>query len=137
MVLVSVGLWLFVAVPEMYFRLLHPDFGLMSIVAWVGLLGLLGGLVLGLRSKNKRLLWFLVPILFSHFYLAFYLAAAFLFQSVSPAALTDFTSLVFIAIEVSILLALSIRLKGARIPAAALSVFCGAYTMTAVGMAYM
>ncbi|WP_193369276.1 hypothetical protein [Pelagibius marinus] len=137
MVLVSVGLWLFVAVPIMYFRLLHIDFGFMSIVAWVGLLSLIGGLVMGLRSKRKELLWFFVPFFLGHFYLVFYLGAAFLLQAVSPSKWVDYVSLVFIVFEISILLALLIRLKGARIPAAALSVFNGAYTLVAVGMAYM
>ena len=131
---ISVGLSLFVAVPTMYFRLLHTDLGFISIVAWVGLLCLAGGLIMGLLGKRKELLWFFVPALLSHFFLVFYFAAVFLLQSVSPSKVTDIVSLAFVVIEASILLALIIRLKGARIPAAALSVFCGAYTLIAVGM---
>ena len=109
----------------------------MSVVAWVGLLCLIGGLIMGLRSKRKGLLWFLVPILLSHFYLVLHMGLIILLQTVFSSEITDYISVVFIVIVISILLALLIRLKGVRIPAASLSVFCGAYTITAIALAHM
>jgi len=135
--MVSVVFWLFMATPVMYFRLLHIDYGLMSVIAWLGLLGLIGGLALGLRSKRKGLLWFLVPFLLSHFYLVFHLGLISLLQALFSSEVFDYISVVFIVIEISILLTLLVRLKGVRIPAASLSVFCGAYTITAIGVAHM
>ena len=124
-------------VPLMYFRLLHTDYGLLSIVAWVGLLGLIGGVAMGLHRRRKSLLWFLIPTLLSHFYFVLHLVLHPYLYGTLFLGSSDPLPPAFIIVELTILLALIIRLKGARMPAALLSVFCGAYTLIAIGVANM
>ena len=82
-------------------------------------------------------LWFLVPVLLSQLYLGFYLGLCFYLQPTFSSAITDYFSVVFLVIETCVLLALIIRHKGARIPAASLSVFCIAYALIAISIPYM
>jgi hypothetical protein len=65
--------YLFVAAPGVYFSALLPPFpnGLLTLLPLLGVIALVTGGIIGLRRRNKRLLWFIAPVALIQVMLAF------------------------------------------------------------------
>ncbi|WP_150525800.1 hypothetical protein [Roseibium sediminis] len=129
------AVWLFFAVPEWYFEAAFSPFsaGALSQIPLFGVISLMIGLVSGAVLKRKALFFLAILPLLSQLLL--------IVAGVYRGQLKDGSDqpilLAFIVIQILVAVLLIYRLRGARLPAFALSVFSITYAFFAAFVATM
>lgn len=102
---------------------------------WVGILALVVGGILGIKKRDVRLFWLIVPILFSE---AFFLSCLALGKLVRVQNdIATWSLLAFLLVQFAIISYLIFRLQGIRIAAVSLAVFSASYAFYAAFYAGM
>lgn len=134
------GVSLCLGTPAIFVQMLGHLFGenpqgfiAFSLPAWIGVLGLVLGLVLAVSRRDKRLLWLLLPLLVTQVFLF----AAGLLRDQVDGPILQWTLSGFLLAQIVLTVLLILRLKGARLPAAGLGVFGLSYAWTAQFIASM
>jgi uncharacterized membrane protein HdeD (DUF308 family) len=132
------AIWLFWMVPVDYFWTIVSPFStdLLTIVPVLGVLSLAIGVVVGIAKREKRLLLFLLLVAASQILLV---AAGFARGAFKhdPSPGTPWIIWIFLLLQVAGAAYLVWRLKGARVPAAAMGVFTSSYGFIAAFVASM
>ena len=129
------ALWLVLALPAWYFATLTSPFsaGALTLVPALGAISLAAGVVLAVKSRQRRLAIFLIPFAFSEVLVA--VAGALRGQ------VDGFTAnailMTFLAMQVGFSGWLVYRLKGARTAASALAIFSITYALFGAFIAVM
>jgi len=117
--------WAFLAPPVWYIMLMNPVEGRwLSLIPVTGVLGLLAGISLGIRSGERRLLLFIVPFVLSEIFLAPFWFAQERGVDCGDIVFIGFATFQLIACAYLIFIA-----KGARLAALALSLFSSTYAL--------
>ncbi len=133
----SSALWLIFAVPVWYFSTItHPfQAGILSLIPFVGILGLVAGGVMGIVQRKRALLLFFFPFAVSEFYVA--IAGLFRGQLRGNASLLPFCTFIFVQL---LLIGYSAyKSRHAHIATIALAIFSASYALFALfvgGMAF-
>lgn len=131
------AVWLFLATPVWYLSalgtLFQPDSLIFGLGTSAGLFGLVLGTVLGIWRRQTGLLWFLLSPGLSQLYVAL----AGLFRGEVAESAAELVFWIFMAAQISLLSFLIFRLREARLPGAALSVFGISYALFAAFVAAM
>jgi hypothetical protein len=132
------AIWLFWMVPVDYFWTIASPFStdLLTIVPVLGILSLAIGVVTGIAKREKRLLLFLLLPAASQFLLVVAGFARGAFRH-NPSHLSLWIIWTFIMLQIAGAAYLAWRLKGARVPAAAMGVFTSSYAFMAAFVASM
>jgi hypothetical protein len=128
------AIWLFLAVPRWYFSSVLNPFGagILSLIPSLGILCLLLGVIFGFIQRQKKLLFFLFPLSASELLAVI---AGFYRGKVTDGG--GIWMLLFIFAEILIAGFLIYRLKGARVLASLLAIFCVTYALFASFVARM
>ena len=124
------ALWLISALPLWYLSpVANPlGAGVLSLIPFVGSLALVGGAVIGIVQRRPSLIYFVVSPFISECYVA--VAGALRGQVRGSAGLVPAS--VFAVVQAAFLIWFLIyRLKGARVAASALALFCASYALFA------
>lgn len=128
------AIWLAVAVPRWFFEgALRPfSAGILSLIVFIGTVCLLIGAICGLIQRHKKLLLFLLPLIASEILV---IISGF-YRGQVPSGGGKWM-LVFLVTEALMAGFLVYRLKGARVSASFLAIFCVAYAWFASFVAGM
>lgn len=106
----------------------------LDVIAKVGALALVVGIVLGLAYRERRLLWFLVPVASGH---GFVLMSAVYANSMLRPSRSEGVTVPFLVVELVVCAYLVYRLTGSRLAASLLSAFTLSYACFAAFIAQM
>jgi hypothetical protein len=124
------ALWLVSALPLWYLSSVANPLGagVLSLIPFVGSLALVGGAVIGIVQRRPSLIYLVVSPFISECYVA--VAGALRGQVPGNAGLVPAS--VFAVVQAAFLIWLLVhRLKGARLAASALALFCASYAFFA------
>lgn len=129
------ALWLILALPQWYFSsLLTPlAAGPLTLAPAVGALAFIAGVVDGVAIRQRRLFLFLIPFVFSEALVGI----AGLLRGAAGGTASNFALVIFLVTQAALSGWLVYRVKGSRIPAAALAIFTLTYAAFAAFVATM
>lgn len=133
----SNALWLLSALPAWYFSTItHPfQAGILSLIPFVGILGLVAGVATGIVQRRRAVLLFIFPFAVSECYVA--IAGWFRGQLRGNASLLPFCIFIFVQL---LLIGYSVhKSRHARVAAFAFTIFSVSYALFALfvgGMAF-
>lgn len=131
----EMGIRLCMGMPGIFVQMLgNPEvFLVFSLPAWAGVLGLALGIALAVGKRERRLLWFLLPLLLTQLFLF----AAGLFHGQLDGSFLQWTLGGFLLAQIALALLLILRLEGARLAASGLGAFVLSYAWTGQFIAAM
>lgn len=131
------AIWLFLSTPYWFFSflgvVLKPDAFVFGLISWSGTIGLLAGVLLGIRGRHSRLLWFAISPLLSQLLVV----AAGLARGQVPGDPASWINGAFLVMQAGFLAFLVFRFRGLRAPAISLAVFGLSYALFAAFIAGM
>lgn len=133
----SNALWLISALPVWYFSTIaHPfQAGILSLIPFIGILGLVAGALIGIVQRRRALLLFVFPFALSECYVA--IAGWLRGQLHGDASLTP--SCIFIFVQLALISYFVYASRQSRVASFAFTIFSASYALFALfvgGMAF-